>query len=105
MKEYFSCDLILYMAKDICRNGKCLFFLIFLLFITMMGIVYLTHTTREFIKQKGILGLQSQTLIHEAINLTLEETTLMDKSRVRNLAQLHLQMKPVERSQEILVSE
>lgn len=105
MRTPLSCDLLRHIAKDLYQNGKTVLILLFLLLFTTTKIVALTYTTRELIKEKSHLTLQTQTLEHEAINLILEETTLMDKSRISHIARRRLQMKPVEHSQEILVAE
>lgn len=96
------------LAKSLGRylwHSKGILFLMLLTFISALGCVWLTHSTRLLIVEKGKLAFQVQRLDHEWVNLTLEETTLMDKNRISHIAHQNLQMQSIQPNQEILVTE
>ncbi|MDG6897731.1 hypothetical protein A6A19_07005 [Actinobacillus delphinicola] len=105
MRKWFSFGLFNAIFSDLGKSNKSVLFLTLLLFITGLATVWITHGTRLMIMEKGKLTFQNQSLAHEAVNLTLEETTLSDKSRVEDIAQNYLHMQPVKHTQEVLLME
>lgn len=86
-------------------QAKFFLLLMLLTFFTGLATVWITHQTRLLIVEKGKLAFQVQTLDHELIHLTLEETTLMDKKRISRIVNHSLNMQAVTRSQEVLIEE
>ncbi len=95
----------LHILKDLWQNNRTLLLLTFLLFVTMLGTVWLTYNTRLLIVEKGKLSFEQQSLEHEFVHLTLEETTLMDKTRIAQISREKLGMQSVAHEQEILLRE
>ncbi len=103
MHNWFSFGLFNALFSDLSEKLKFVLLLTLLLFITGLGSVWITHNTRLLIIEKDNLSFQLQSLENEAVNLTLEETTLSDKSRIESIATNNLHMQPIAHSQRVFM--
>ena len=90
--------------EDLFTSNKFVFILLFLIVITALGTVWITHKTRSLVAEKGDLVLQHQALENEFLNLKLEEATQSDNTRIEAIAkQLGMQRATLE--QEVVILE
>ena len=105
MKETASRTVFLDILKDLFFKDKLLIVLLISLLLTAIFTVWFTYSTRLLIIEKNQLQVQRQALENEAINLKLEETIFLDKTRIENLAKQKLNMQQIDPKEEVLVYE
>lgn len=89
---------------DLFSANKTLIALLFLIVMTALGTIWITHQTRILVAENGQLVLEHQALENEYLNLKLEEATQSDNTRIEAIAR-QLGMKRVEPEQEVLILE
>lgn len=88
---------------DIFSIGRWQFVLLMFIFISAIGVVLVTHNTRQMIDQRENLLLEKDLLDGEWRNLILEENALAEHSRVQRLAMDELEMKRPEPDKEVII--
>ncbi len=89
---------------DLFSANKTLIALLFLIVMTALGTIWITHQTRILVAENGQLVLEHQALENEYLNLKLEEATQSDNTRIEAIAR-QLGMKRVGPEQEVLILE
>ncbi len=77
-------------ARDLLTVGRVPLLLLVLIFSCAMGVVFMTHHTRQAISAKDQAFMERERLDNEWRNLILEETALAEHSRVQQLARKDL---------------
>ncbi|TYA51963.1 cell division protein FtsL [Aggregatibacter actinomycetemcomitans] len=90
--------------EDLFTSNKFVLILLFLIVITALGTVWITHKTRSLVAEKGDLVLQHQALENEFLNLKLEEATQSDNTRIEAIAK-QLGMQRAAPEQEVVILE
>ncbi len=91
--------------QDLFEMNKTVVVLIFLIAVTAVSTVWVTHQTRMLVAEKGELVFEKQALENEYVNLKLEETTLSDDGRIKGIASTDLGMQSVTPEQEVVIVE
>lgn len=89
--------------KDILANSKLQLLLLFVVVISALLVVYVTHQTRLITAQNQQLLMDRDYLDVEWRNLILEENALGDHSRVERIASEKLHMQHVDPAMEQIV--
>lgn len=89
---------------DLFANNKVLLLLLFLVLLSALSTIWITHHTRLLITEKGNLVIQQQALDNEFVNLTLEENTYSHNVIIEKKANA-LGMQTVKPEQEVLILE
>ncbi|MCY9844374.1 cell division protein FtsL [Vibrio caribbeanicus] len=89
---------------DIWESGRIPLILLVLIFSTAMGVVFMTHHTRQAITEKDHALIERERLDNEWRNLLLEETSLAEHSRVQSIAKQELEMKRPDSDKEVVIS-
>ncbi|EFP94693.1 cell division protein FtsL [Vibrio caribbeanicus] len=89
---------------DIWESGRIPLILLVLIFSTAMGVVFMTHHTRQSITEKDHALIERERLDNEWRNLLLEETSLAEHSRVQSIAKQELEMKRPDSDKEVVIS-
>jgi cell division protein FtsL len=95
-------NLLLIILADL-RQHFYLVFLGVLILITALYSIYVTHETRELVTKKESLSQQKDNLMIEWRNLLIEEHTLDEHSRIRNVADKQLSMAQPTKNNSVLV--
>ncbi|HDR1427956.1 TPA: cell division protein FtsL [Pasteurella multocida] len=91
---------------DLFSANKTLIALLFLIVMTALGTIWITHQTRILVAENGQLVLEHQALENEYLNLKLEEATQSDNTRIEAIArQLGMKRVEPEQEQEVLILE
>ncbi len=91
-------------VHDLLTAGRIPLILLVLIFSSAMGVVFMTHHTREAVSQKDQALEERDRLDGEWRNLLLEETALSDHSRVQNVARDELDMKRPDPDKEVVIT-
>jgi cell division protein FtsL len=91
-------------ALDLLTVGRLPLFLLVSIFISAMGVVFITHHTREAVTEKDMALVERERLDNEWRNLILEETALAEHSRVEAVAKSDLEMKRPDSNKEVIVN-
>ncbi|MCW8332707.1 cell division protein FtsL [Vibrio sp. SCSIO 43135] len=91
-------------AQDLFTVGRVPMVLLVLIFASAMGVVFVTHHSRQAISEKDQMLLERDRLGSEWRNLILEETALADHSRVQALAKRELEMKRPDADKEVVIN-
>lgn len=89
---------------DLFAYNKILILLTFLLSLTALSTIWITHQTRLLIAEKSHLLIQQQALNNEFINLTLEENTYSHNVIIEKKAHA-LGMHNIKPEQQVLILE
>jgi cell division protein FtsL len=92
-------NLLLIILADLRQH----FYLGVLILITALYSIYVTHETRELVTKKESLSQQKDNLMIEWRNLLIEEHTLDEHSRIRNVADKQLSMAQPTKNNSVLV--
>ncbi len=88
---------------DLFRVGRWNLILLIFIFISAMGVVMITHNTRQAIYEKDIALENREALGEQWRNLILEETALAEHSRVHKTATDELDMtRPKAENEEVI---
>ncbi|KII79906.1 cell division protein FtsL [Vibrio renipiscarius] len=88
---------------DLITVGRLPLIMLFLIFGSAMGVVFMTHHTREAITEKDQALVERERLDNEWRNLLLEETALAEHSRVQDMAKEELEMKRPDSDKEVVI--
>ncbi|MFA0413635.1 cell division protein FtsL [Vibrio renipiscarius] len=88
---------------DLITVGRLPLIMLFLIFASAMGVVFMTHHTREAITEKDQALVERERLDNEWRNLLLEETALAEHSRVQDMAKEELEMKRPDSDKEVVI--
>lgn len=91
-------------ALDLLTVGFWQLFLLVTIFASAMGVVFITHHTREAVTEKDMALVERERLDNEWRNLILEETALAEHSRVETVAISDLEMKRPDSDKEVIVN-
>lgn len=91
-------------ALDLFTVGRVPLILLMLIFASAMGVVFITHHSRQAISEKDQTLVERERLDNEWRNLILEETALAEHSRVQNLAKQELEMKRPDSDKEVVIT-
>ena len=69
-----------------------------------MGVVLVTHSTRQAITEKDVALVERERLDEEWRNLLLEENALSEHNRVQKFAVTELEMKRPDPDKEVVIS-
>ncbi|EPE37729.1 cell division protein [Candidatus Photodesmus katoptron] len=90
--------------QDLFTAGRTSVFLLSLVLLNAIGVVYITHYSRQEISEKNQILLERDKLSNEWRNLLLEETALSDHSRIYDIAKKELGMKRPSTGKEIVIT-
>ncbi|KLV06212.1 cell division protein FtsL [Photobacterium aquae] len=96
-------NLALLIGRDLLCVGKIPSVLLVLVLISALGVVYITHQSRQLIAQQEQLLIERDQLDIEWRNQILEENSLAEHSRVERLAEKEMDMKRPSREDEVIV--
>ncbi len=96
-------NLLLIMLRDLLSVGRWNLILLILIFVSAMGVVWITHHTRAAITEKDMALEQRLKLDEQWRNLILEESSLAEHSRVTKTAVTELEMKRPNSDKEVIV--
>lgn len=88
---------------DLISVGRFPLGMLFLIFVSAMGVVFMTHHTREAVTEKDQALVERERLDNEWRNLLLEETALAEHSRVQTVAKEELEMKRPDSDKEVVI--
>lgn len=88
---------------DLLTVGRWPLCLLLMIFATAMGVVFITHHTRQAIAEKNEAMQQRDYLDNEWRNLILEETALSEHSRVQDVASRELEMRRPDADKEVVI--
>ncbi len=91
-------------VRDLFTAGRIPLILLVLIFASAMGVVFMTHHTREAVSEKDQALSERDRLDNEWRNLLLEETALSEHSRVQNIAKDELDMKRPDADKEVVIT-
>ena len=91
-------------GADLLTVGRIPMLLLILIFASAMGVVFMTHHTREAISEKDVAQAERERLDNEWRNLLLEETALAEHSRVQSVAKDELGMQRPDSEKEVIVT-
>ncbi|MCW8330478.1 cell division protein FtsL [Photobacterium sp. SDRW27] len=90
-------------ARDLVSVGRAQSVLLVLVLISALGVVLVTHHSRQLIAQQEQLLIERDQLDIEWRNQILEENSLAEHSRIERLAEKELEMKRPSRDSEVVV--
>jgi len=91
-------------ALDLLSVGRVPLILLVLIFSSAMGVVFITHHTRQAITEKDQALVERERLDNEWRNLLIEETALAEHSRVQAVAKKELEMKRPDSDKEVIIN-
>ncbi|MDE1324627.1 cell division protein FtsL [Vibrio aestuarianus] len=91
-------------ALDLLTIGRVPLILLALIFSSAMGVVFITHHSRQAISEKDQALVERERLDSEWRNLIIEETALAEHSRVQSLAKQDLEMKRPDSDKEVVIT-
>ncbi|KLN67086.1 MULTISPECIES: cell division protein FtsL [Vibrio] len=91
-------------ALDLLSIGRVPLILLVLIFSSAMGVVFITHHTRQAITEKDQALVERERLDNEWRNLLIEETALAEHSRVQAVAKKDLEMKRPDSDKEVIIN-
>lgn len=91
-------------ALDLLTVGRVPLILLALIFSSAMGVVFITHHSRQAISEKDQALVERERLDSEWRNLIIEETALAEHSRVQSLAKQDLEMKRPDSDEEVVIT-
>jgi cell division protein FtsL len=91
-------------ALDLLSVGRVPLILLVLIFTSAMGVVFITHHTRQAITEKDQALVERERLDNEWRNLLIEETALAEHSRVQAVAKTELEMKRPDSDKEVIIN-
>lgn len=89
---------------DLLTVGRVPLILLALIFSSAMGVVFITHHSRQAISEKDQALVERERLDSEWRNLIIEETALAEHSRVQSLAKQDLEMKRPDSDKEVVIT-
>ncbi|MCK6264810.1 cell division protein FtsL [Vibrio sp. ZSDE26] len=89
---------------DLCTVGRLPLLMLILIFTSAMGVVFITHHSRQAISEKNTMLLNRDHLSNEWRNLILEETALAEHSRVQAMAKKELEMRRPDADKEVIIN-
>ena len=90
---------------DLLTVGRIPLLLLVMIFVSAMGVVFMTHHTREAVTDKDIAQAERERLDNEWRNLLLEETALAEHTRVQSMAKNKLDMQRPDSDKEVIVTQ
>ncbi|AKO44872.1 cell division protein FtsL [[Haemophilus] ducreyi] len=90
--------------NDLTEHNKFALLLLFLIVLTAVGTVWVTHQTRLLTAEQGKLIQEQRKLENQYVNLQLEESAKSQKSRVEAAA-ASFGLQPIKKEQEIILVE
>ncbi|WP_434997057.1 cell division protein FtsL [Vibrio scophthalmi] len=90
-------------GRDLITTGRFSLGMLLLIFASAMGVVFMTHHTREAVTEKDQALVERERLDNEWRNLLLEETALAEHSRVQAVAKQELEMKRPDSDKEVVI--
>ena len=90
-------------GRDLISIGRIPLILLVLVLISAMGVVLITHHSRQLIAQQEQLLIERDQLDIEWRNQILEESSLAEHSRIERLAEQEMEMQRPSRDSEIIV--
>ena len=90
-------------GRDLITVGRFPLVMLFLIFVSAMGVVFITHHTREAVTEKDQALVERERLDNEWRNLLIEETALAEHSRVQDMAKEELEMKRPDSDKEVVI--
>lgn len=90
-------------ARDVVSVGRVPLVLLVLVLMSALGVVLITHHSRQLIAQQEQLLIERDQLDIEWRNQILEENSLAEHSRIERLAEKELEMKRPSRDSEVVV--
>ncbi|KLV06356.1 MULTISPECIES: cell division protein FtsL [Photobacterium] len=92
-------------GRDLLSVGRFPLFLLVLVLISALGVVLITHHSRQLIAEQEQLLIERDQLDIEWRNQILEENSLAEHSRIERLAEKDMEMKRPSRDNEVIVHE
>ncbi|MDO6581972.1 cell division protein FtsL [Photobacterium sp. 2_MG-2023] len=96
-------SLIRQIGHDLLSVGRVPLVLLVLVLISALGVVYITHQSRQLVAQQEQLLIERDDLDIEWRNQLLEENSLAEHSRIETQAEKELDMKRPNAANEIVV--
>ncbi|MGF1713680.1 cell division protein FtsL [Photobacterium chitinilyticum] len=90
-------------ARDLVSVGRVPSVLLVLVLVSALGVVLITHHSRQLIAKQEQLLIERDQLDIEWRNQILEENSLAEHSRIERLAEKELEMKRPSRESEVIV--
>lgn len=90
-------------ARDLVTVGRVPLVLLVLVLVSALGVVLITHHSRQQIAEQEQLLIERDQLDIEWRNQILEENALAEHSRIEQLAEQELEMKRPSRDSEVVV--
>ncbi|MGF1700022.1 cell division protein FtsL [Photobacterium makurazakiensis] len=90
-------------GQDLLSVGRVPLVLLVLVLTSAMGVVLITHHSRQLIAQQELLLIERDQLDIEWRNQILEENSLAEHSRIERLAEQELEMRRPSRDSEVIV--
>ena len=90
-------------GKDLLTIGRMPLFLLVLVLCSAVGVVLITHNSRQLIAHQEQLLIERDQLDIEWRNQILEENSLAEHSRIERLAEDEMQMHRPSRDSEVIV--
>ncbi|MGF1762317.1 cell division protein FtsL [Aliivibrio kagoshimensis] len=90
--------------RDLFGIGRFQLILLITIFISAIGVVLVTHSTRQLVVERNNLYQDKDHLDSEWRNLILEETALSEHSRVQQRSIEELNMKRPDSDKEVIVN-
>ncbi|ORT48318.1 cell division protein FtsL [Vibrio sp. qd031] len=103
MSQQGTPNLLSIIFRDLISVGRWNLLVLILILVSAMGVVWITHHTRQAITQKDMAFEQRLKLDEQWRNLILEESALAEHSRVTKLAVSELEMKRPDSKKEVIV--
>ncbi|WGW00814.1 cell division protein FtsL [Vibrio sp. YMD68] len=91
-------------VTDLLGVGRLPLLMLILIFISAMGVVFITHHSRQSISDKNTMLIYREQLANEWRNLILEETALAEHSRVQTMAKQELEMRRPDADKEVIIN-
>lgn len=96
-------SLIRQIGRDLLSVGRVPLVLLVLVLISALGVVYITHQSRQLVAQQEQLLIERDDLDIEWRNQLLEENSLAEHSQIETQAEKELDMKRPSAANEIVV--
>ncbi|UTM57693.1 cell division protein FtsL [Photobacterium sp. CCB-ST2H9] len=96
-------SLIRQIGRDLATVGRVPLVLMVLVLISALGVVYITHQSRQLVAQQEQLLIERDDLDIEWRNQLLEENSLAEHSRIETQAEKALEMKRPNTNNEVVV--
>ncbi|KDM92747.1 cell division protein FtsL [Photobacterium galatheae] len=96
-------SLIRQIGRDLATVGRVPLILMVLVLISALGVVYITHQSRQLVAQQEHLLIERDDLDIEWRNQLLEENSLAEHSRIETQAEKALEMKRPNANNEVVV--